>query len=81
MKPPLLFINDVITLEDGLRPQAHQPVLMQYSADEDVTLLNSPFWVIQPTILRKSRTVRGVYVYNRGPNGDGCDPESYKNRC
>ena len=45
---------------------------------EDVTLLNSPFWVIHP-LFCESLTVRGVYVYNRGPNGDGCDPESCKN--
>ena len=68
----------VMTPEDGLRPQ----LINLYSCNtvliEDVTLLNSPFWVIHP-LFCESLTVRGVYVYNRGPNGDGCDPESCKN--
>lgn len=44
---------------------------------EDVTLLRSPFWVIHP-LLSENITVRGVHVFNDGPNGDGCDPESCK---
>jgi polygalacturonase len=40
--------------------------------------LNSPFWVLHP-LFCEDLTVRGVKVYNRGPNGDGCDPESCKN--
>lgn len=42
---------------------------------EGVTMLRSPFWVIHPTFC-KSLTVRGVKIWNEGPNGDGCDPES-----
>lgn len=42
---------------------------------EDVTLLNSPFWVIHP-LLSTDVTVRNVTINNDGPNGDGCDPES-----
>ena len=68
----------VMTPEDGMRPQ----LINLYSCNtvliEDVTLLNSPFWVIHP-LLCESLIVRGVKVYNRGPNGDGCDPESCKN--
>lgn len=68
----------VMTPEDGLRPQ----LINLYSCNtiliEDVTLLNSPFWVIHP-LFCESLIVRGVHVYNRGPNGDGCDPESSKN--
>ena len=45
---------------------------------EDVTLLNSPFWVIHP-LFCNDLIVRGVTVINHGPNGDGCDPESCKN--
>lgn len=64
--------------EDALRPQ----LINFYSCNtiliEDVTLLNSPFWVIHP-IFCESLTVSGVTVFNRGPNGDGCDPESCKN--
>jgi polygalacturonase len=64
--------------EDGMRPQ----LINFYSCNtvliEDVTLLNSPFWVIHP-LFCESLIVRGVHVFNRGPNGDGCDPESCKN--
>lgn len=64
--------------EDGMRPQ----LINLYSCNtvliEDVTLLNSPFWVIHP-LFCESLIVRGVNVFNRGPNGDGCDPESCKN--
>lgn len=68
----------VMTPEDGLRPQ----LINLYSCNtvliENVTLLNSPFWVIHP-LFCESLIVRGVKVFNRGPNGDGCDPESCKN--
>ena len=64
--------------EDGMRPQ----LINLYSCNtvliEDVTLLNSPFWVIHP-LFCESLIVRGVHVFNRGPNGDGCDPESCTN--
>jgi polygalacturonase/rhamnogalacturonyl hydrolase YesR len=59
----------------GLRPQ----LINLYKCDgiliEGVTLLNSPFWVIHP-LLSNDVTVRGVKIWNEGPNGDGCDPES-----
>lgn len=68
----------VLTPEDGMRPQ----LINLYSCNtvliEDVKLLNSPFWVIHP-LMCESLIVRGVHVFNRGPNGDGCDPESCKN--
>lgn len=68
----------VMTPEDGLRPQ----LINLYSCNtvliENVTLLNSPFWVIHP-LFCENLIVRGVKVFNRGPNGDGCDPESCKN--
>lgn len=59
----------------GLRPQLVNFVRCENVLIEDVRLLNSPFWVIHP-LLCKNLTVRGVYVFNEGPNGDGCDPES-----
>ena len=59
----------------GLRPQLVNFVRCENVLIEDVRLLNSPFWVMHP-LLCKNLTVRGVYVYNEGPNGDGCDPES-----
>ncbi|MCD7901343.1 MAG: glycoside hydrolase family 28 protein [Bacteroides sp.] len=68
----------IMTPEDALRPQ----LINFYSCNtiliEDVTLLNSPFWVIHP-LFCESLIVKGVTVFNRGPNGDGCDPESCKN--
>lgn len=68
----------IMTPEDGMRPQ----LINFYSCNtvliENVTLLNSPFWVIHP-LFCESLIVRGVHVFNRGPNGDGCDPESCKN--
>ena len=68
----------VMTPEDGMRPQLINLHSCKTILIEDVTLLNSPFWVIHP-LFCESLIVRGVHVFNRGPNGDGCDPESCKN--
>ena len=68
----------VMTPEDGLRPQLVNFYSCNTVLIEDVTLLNSPFWVIHP-LFCESLIVRGVKIFNRGPNGDGCDPESCKN--
>ena len=59
----------------GLRPQLVNFVRCENVLIENVRLLNSPFWVIHP-LFCKNLTVRGAYIYNEGPNGDGCDPES-----
>ncbi len=60
---------------DGLRPQLVNFLECQRVLIEDVTLLDSPFWVIHP--LRSTDvTVRRVHINNAGPNGDGCDPEA-----
>lgn len=68
----------VMTPEDGLRPQLINLYACNTVLIEDVTLLNSPFWVIHP-LFCESLVVSGVHVFNRGPNGDGCDPESCRN--
>ena len=60
---------------DGLRPQLINFTRCQRILIEDVTLLDSPFWVIHP-LMSEDITVRGVTINNDGPNGDGCDPES-----
>ena len=61
--------------QDGLRPQLVNFLGCQRVLIEDVTLLDSPFWVIHP--LRSTDvTVRRVHINNAGPNGDGCDPEA-----
>ncbi len=43
---------------------------------EDITIKNSPFWLVNPPVLCQSVTVRGVSFLSHGPNSDGCDPES-----
>lgn len=68
----------VMTPDDALRPQLINFYHCNTVLIEDVTLLNSPFWVIHPMFC-ESLIVRGVHIFNRGPNGDGCDPESCKN--
>ena len=60
---------------DGLRPQLIGINQCQRILIENVTLLDSPFWVIHP-LKSEDVTVRGVYINNDGPNGDGCDPEA-----
>ena len=63
------------TQNDGLRPQLINFNQCQRILIEDVTVLDSPFWVIHP-LKSTDITVRGVHINNDGPNGDGCDPES-----
>lgn len=59
----------------GLRPQLINIIDGQNILIEGVTLLRSPFWVIHP-VFCKNLTVKNVHIWNEGPNGDGCDPES-----
>ena len=65
----------VFGMGKGLRPQLVNFVRCENIIIEGVSLLNSPFWVIHPMFC-KNLTVRNAYIYNEGPNGDGCDPES-----
>ena len=62
----------------GLRPQLVNMVHCERILIKDVKMINSPFWVIHP-LLSKNIAVDGVYVWNEGPNGDGCDPEACEN--
>ena len=62
----------------GLRPQLINLYKCDNVAIKDVTLLRSPFWVIHP-LLCNNLLVKGVKIWNEGPNGDGCDPESCEN--
>ena len=64
----------VFGAKDGLRPQLVNFNKCERILLEDVTLLNSPFWVIHP-LHSTDITVRRVKMINDGPNGDGCDPE------
>ena len=61
-----------------LRPQFISFIHCQNFKIEDVTIINSPFWVIHP-LLSENVIIRGVTVSSEGPNNDGCDPESCKN--
>lgn len=67
-----------MTEEDALRPQLINLYRCHTILIEDVTLKNSPFWVIHP-LFCESMTVRGVQISSHGPNNDGCDPESSSN--
>ena len=64
--------------DTGLRPQLINIYKCENVAIKDVTLLRSPFWVIHP-LLCNNVLVKGVKIWNEGPNGDGCDPESCEN--
>ena len=61
-----------------LRPQFINFVRCKRVLIENVTIENSPFWVIHP-MLCESVTVKGIHINSLGPNNDGCDPESCKN--
>lgn len=61
-----------------LRPQFINLMNCNTIKIEDVTITNSPFWVIHP-LLSENVIIRGVTVNSMGPNNDGCDPESCKN--
>lgn len=65
----------VFTPEDGMRPQFVNFYRCNRVLIEGVTLQNSPFWVLHP-LFCDDLIVRGVKIFNEGPNGDGCDPES-----
>ncbi len=65
----------VFTAEDGMRPQFVNFYRCNRVLIEDITLHNSPFWVLHP-LFCEDLIVRRVTVINDGPNGDGCDPES-----
>ena len=60
------------------RPPFIQPFDCNNVLIEDVTIRNSPFWLINP-VLCHNVTVRGVTCESLGPNSDGCDPESCSN--
>lgn len=45
---------------------------------KDVTVINSPFWILHP-IKTNNMIIDGVTVNSHGPNNDGCDPEYSQN--
>ena len=62
-------------LRGALRPQLINFMHCNTVLIEDLTLRNSPFWVIHP-VLTDNFILRGVTIQSEGPNSDGCDPES-----
>lgn len=62
-------------ISDPMRPQTVNFMNCKRVLTEGVTFLRSPFWVLHP-VMCEDVTVRGVTIINKGPNGDGCDPES-----
>jgi polygalacturonase len=58
-----------------LPPQMVQPFLSDGVLLEGVTVINSPFWHLNPNLC-KNVTVDGLTISSAGPNTDGCDPES-----
>ncbi|THH41821.1 glycoside hydrolase family 28 protein [Neolewinella litorea] len=61
-----------------LRPNFIQPFHCKNILIDGVTILNSPMWVLHPT-LSENVTIQNVRVISHGPNSDGCDPESCNN--
>jgi polygalacturonase len=56
------------------RPPFVQPYACERVLIEGVTVVNTPFWHLNP-VLSRDVTVSGVTVDSSGPNSDGCDPE------
>lgn len=59
----------------ALRPAFIQPYRCRNVLIEGITVRGAPFWQIHP-VLSTNVTVRGVTTDSKGPNNDGCDPES-----
>lgn len=58
-----------------LPPQMIQPFLTDGVLLQGVTVMNSPFWHLNPNLCNDV-TVEGMTITSTGPNTDGCDPES-----
>ena len=58
-----------------LRPSFIQPVRCRNVLIEGVKVINSPMWTITP-VYCVNVTIRDVTVRTRGPNTDGCNPDS-----
>jgi polygalacturonase len=59
----------------SFRPSFIQPYSCRRVRIEDVRLVNAPMWVVHP-VLSSDVVVRGITVDSRGPNNDGCNPDS-----
>ena len=68
-----IFGDDISTI----RPPFIQPYKSKNILIKDITILNSPFWEINP-VLCENIKVTGIRVDTNLYNNDGCDPESCK---
>ncbi|MFI6830291.1 glycoside hydrolase family 28 protein [Kribbella sp. NPDC050241] len=59
----------------GFRPSFIQPHSCRRVRIEDVRIVNAPMWVVHP-VFCTDVLVRGVTIDSRGPNNDGCNPDS-----
>jgi polygalacturonase/lysophospholipase L1-like esterase len=64
--------------QNHLRPQFIQFNRCENVLLEDVSIVDSPFWVIHPFLCRNV-IIRGVKVRAHGHNNDGVDPEMSQN--
>ncbi len=58
-----------------IRTMFVQPYRCRNVLIEGLTIVNSPMWEIHP-VECENVIVRGLNIHSRGPNNDGCDPES-----
>lgn len=63
------------TREDALRPSFIQFINCKHVTLEDFTIEDGPQWMIHP-VYCEDVVVRGVTVNTKGPNTDGCNPDS-----
>ncbi|TRZ45058.1 glycoside hydrolase family 28 protein [Robertkochia solimangrovi] len=74
VKDSLVEHRQMVNDSAHFRPQFIQFNRCENVLLEDITIRNSPFWVIHP-YLSKDVTIRNVNVQAHGHNNDGVDPE------
>jgi polygalacturonase len=68
----------ILGKDHNLRPPFIQFYECKNILIEDITISNSPFWLIHP-LLSENITIRRYHANSEGPNNDGLNPESSKN--
>jgi polygalacturonase len=74
----LRMVDEDVPVEErifGFRPSFIQPYSCRRVRIEDVRIVNAPMWAVHP-VLSSDVVVRGVIIDSRGPNNDGCNPDS-----
>jgi polygalacturonase len=76
----ILLPDDATQMKRGfLRPPFIQPMYCKNVLVEGITIVNSPFWTVNPEFC-EDVTVNAVSINNpHSPNTDGINPESCKN--